>query len=229
MSTQIMVNLEKQTKNIISVLEKDEALRNMIYDMIKNQKLPDDQTCNIYKLGHPFLYASPQKVKFPLDEETKKDILLLKNALKCNTSSAGIAANQLGINKQIIVYTIPQSRVQLEPNYSSFDEPRVLINPVLDAMSVEKYYAWEGCLSIPGIRMVVPRCVSTHLSAYNEDGIFLEEDHTGFHSRCLQHEIDHLNGKTLLDYMQEYQELFHEDEIKHYPIELRKDTISDIL
>ena len=109
--------------------------------------------------------------------------------------AAGIAANQLGINERIIVYRLPQSR---SPN-DYFDEPCIIINPIIKYKSDEQYNAWEGCLSIPNIKAVVPRSKVIIISGYNENCQYVEKQVSHFHARNIQHEIDHLDGITILD------------------------------
>lgn len=204
----IIADLENRKEEILFLLKHDDALANMIFDMINKQR--------ILKLGHPLLYTNINPVQFPLDKETKQCIHKMKIILSSVPASVGLSANQIGVNKQIIVYRKEHSNLC------------VLINPVIEEISDEKEYAWEGCLSIPGIRIVIPRYKSIHLSAFNEENILVEEDHTGYIARHLQRFSDYLIGKTILDYMQDYKELFHKTEIDKYPITFRTDAVGDI-
>jgi peptide deformylase len=70
----------------------------------------------------------------------------------------------------------------------------VLINPVLEPLGAEMEEGWEGCLSVPGLRGVVPRYRRLHYSGLDAQGQFFERSVEGFHARVVQHEVDHLDG-----------------------------------
>lgn len=85
----------------------------------------------------------------------------------------------------------------MENSEEATDKIMVLINPKIEFES-------EGCLSIPSIRAIVPRHKSIHVSGYDENGILHEKYVSGFHSRNIQHELDHLNGITILSRIENY-------------------------
>ena len=151
----------------------------------------------ILKLGNVHLINKAQSVIFPLDNETKTNIEDLKHTLLSLKQSAGLSANQLGINKQIIVYRVPFERVNDCEEY--FTDIRVLINPCIDNVSNELSQNWEGCLSVPNIKLVTQRYSSIHVSGFDENQVLQEINAKGFLSFCLQHEIDHLNGITFFE------------------------------
>lgn len=151
----------------------------------------------ILTLGRLELITKTRNVKFPLNDETITDIQNLKDTLLSIKESAGLAANQIGVNKQIIVYRVPRKRV--EDGDEFFEEMRVLINPIIENKSRDIDQGWEGCLSVPQLKMVVNRYKTIHVSGYDENGTLLEFDASGFHARNIQHEIDHLNGITFFD------------------------------
>jgi peptide deformylase len=70
----------------------------------------------------------------------------------------------------------------------------VLINPVITAIGDDTEDGWEGCLSVPGMRGLVPRFQRIHYSGYDQKGNVIERDADGFHARVVQHECDHLDG-----------------------------------
>jgi peptide deformylase len=104
---------------------------------------------------------------------------------------AGLAAPQIGVNLQLVIFGFRQS-----PRYP--DAPpvpeTVLLNPVLQALSEEMENGWEGCLSVPGLRGVVPRYTSLRYSGVDQFGNEIVREVDGFHARVVQHECDHLNG-----------------------------------
>lgn len=104
---------------------------------------------------------------------------------------AGLAAPQIGVNLQLVIFGFRQS-----PRYP--DAPpvpeTVLLNPVLKPLSDEMENGWEGCLSVPGLRGVVPRYMSLRYSGVDQFGNEIVRDVDGFHARVVQHECDHLIG-----------------------------------
>ena len=165
----------------------------------------------ILKLGRLELLTKTKTVKFPLTDETKNEIQLMKETLQSIPSSAGLAANQIGVDKQIIVYRLPFER--MENKEEATDKIMVLINPEIDFESKEKEYGWEGCLSIPSLRAVVSRHKCIHVSGYDEHGILHEKYVGGFHSRNIQHEIDHLNGLTILSRVEDHRFISFKSEL----------------
>ena len=102
----------------------------------------------------------------------------------------GLAATQVNIHQRLLVLDVSEGQ----------DQPRVYINPKILA-SEGSETCEEGCLSVPGTYAEVTRAESIHISAQNVDGSFFEEELDGMHAICLQHEIDHLNGKLFVDYL----------------------------
>jgi peptide deformylase len=102
----------------------------------------------------------------------------------------GLAATQVNIHQRLLVLDVSEGQ----------DQPRVYINPrILGSEGSET--CEEGCLSVPGTYAEVTRAENIHISAQNVDGSFFEEELDGMHAICLQHEIDHLNGKLFIDYL----------------------------
>jgi len=102
----------------------------------------------------------------------------------------GLAATQVNIHKRLLVLDVSEGQ----------DQPRVYINPEIIA-SEGNETCEEGCLSVPGIYAEVSRAETVHISAQNRDGSTFEEQLDGMHAVCLQHEIDHLDGKLFIDYL----------------------------
>lgn len=103
----------------------------------------------------------------------------------------GLAATQVDVHERVIVIDVSEGR----------DEPRVLINPELVAMSEEMILGDEGCLSVPQIFDKVPRHVRITVKALGRDGAPYSFDAEGLLSVCVQHEMDHLLGKVFVDYL----------------------------
>ncbi len=104
---------------------------------------------------------------------------------------AGLAAPQIGVSLQVVIFGSADN-----PRYP--DAPvvphTVLINPELTPLDDEEQEGWEGCLSVPGMRGVVPRWNHLHYAGFDADGVRFERTVEGFHARVVQHEVDHLRG-----------------------------------
>jgi peptide deformylase len=98
----------------------------------------------------------------------------------------GLAAPQVGVLQRMLVYDVGE-------------DPKVLVNPVLDEFSDETEESDEGCLSVPGVTMPVERPVGVRVRAFDADGEPLEFRVEGFSARVIQHEYDHLEGVLIVD------------------------------
>ena len=108
-------------------------------------------------------------------------------------NGAGLAAPQIGVNLQLVIFgnTARNPRYPYRP----LVPPTVLINPVITPLGDEEEEDWEGCLSVPGLRGVVPRYSRIRYTGFDEQGHSIERTVDGFHARVVQHECDHLIGK----------------------------------
>lgn len=104
---------------------------------------------------------------------------------------AGIAAPQIGVSLQVVIFGVGEN-----PRYPDAEQVpyTVLINPTLTFLSDEMIDGWEGCLSVPGMRGVVPRYEYLRYQGYDLEGNVIDRTVSGFHARVVQHECDHLNG-----------------------------------
>jgi peptide deformylase len=106
-------------------------------------------------------------------------------------NGAGLAAPQIGVNLQLVIYGFKQNARY--PDAPQVPET-VLINPVLTPLSDEQEEAFEGCLSVPGLRGSVPRWTRLHYEGVDQYKQPISRDVDGFHARVVQHEVDHLHG-----------------------------------
>ncbi|PUE63144.1 peptide deformylase [Limnohabitans sp. 2KL-17] len=108
-------------------------------------------------------------------------------------NGAGLAAPQIGVDLQVVIF----GSAAVNPRYP--DRPvvprTVLINPVITPLGVSEEEDWEGCLSVPGLRGVVPRWSCIRYTGFDEWGQTIDRTVDGFHARVVQHECDHLIGK----------------------------------
>jgi len=106
-------------------------------------------------------------------------------------NGAGLAAPQIGVATRVVIFGC-----EFNPRYPDAPPvPRtVLINPVLTPLTDATEEGWEGCLSVPGMRGVVPRIARLRYSGFDQHGGAIERVADGFHARVVQHEVDHLDG-----------------------------------
>ena len=103
----------------------------------------------------------------------------------------GLAAPQIGVNLRVVIFSVQRS-----PRYPDAEPvpETVLINPVITPLGSDTEEDWEGCLSVPGMRGMVPRFETIRYQGYDEYGALIDRTVSGFHARVVQHECDHLDG-----------------------------------
>lgn len=106
-------------------------------------------------------------------------------------NGAGLAAPQIGVSLQVVIFGVASN-----PRYPDAEAvpQTVLINPRLQALSQEQEEGWEGCLSVPGMRGLVPRYKRLRYEGVDQYGQPVDRTVSGFHARVVQHEVDHLHG-----------------------------------
>jgi len=144
----------------------------------------------LLRMGDPrLLQVSEPITEFgsPLLDALLED---MQDTMRAN-DGAGLAAPQIGVPLRVVIFGSESN-----PRYP--DAPPVpftiLINPVLQFQDEEEEEAWEGCLSVPGMRGWVPRRLRLRYSGQDRDGRGFERTVEGFHARVVQHEVDHLDG-----------------------------------
>jgi len=163
---------------------------------------------DIAQLGAKVLRQTATSVEDVGSIDTSQLIEDLRSTL-ASTQGVGLAAPQVGISKQLIVVA---SRPTLRYPMAPFMEPTIMINPRFINRSDAKEKDWEGCLSIPGIRALVPRYKHISVQYTNEQGLHVELELDGFIARVFQHEHDHLIGKVFLDRVESNIDVFSETE-----------------
>jgi peptide deformylase len=146
----------------------------------------------ILKMGDPRLLRIAAAVNaFDTDELH----LLISDLLDTMhaANGAGLAAPQVGVDLQVVIF----GTNTVNPRYPDAPVvPRtVLINPVVTALDADMENGWEGCLSVPGMRGVVPRHARIRYTGFDQYGDAIDRTVDGFHARVVQHECDHLWGK----------------------------------
>lgn len=103
----------------------------------------------------------------------------------------GIAAPQIGVNLRVVIFGMEQNQPHSDEDFIPFT---VLINPTIEPLTDEMEEDWEGCLSVPGFRGVVPRYKKIKYSGYDAEGNFFSRKVKDYHARVVQHECDHIDG-----------------------------------
>jgi peptide deformylase len=161
----------------------------------------------VARLGHPVLRVKAEPV--PIDRIRAADVQRLIDDMidtMHEYDGAGLAGNQVHAPLQIAVM-----EVQGNPRYP--DAPvvplTVVINPVVTPLTAETEDGWEGCLSVPDMRGVVPRFTAVRLECYDREANPVSLVAKDFFARVIQHETDHLNGVVYLDRMRDLRTLSH--------------------
>jgi peptide deformylase len=146
----------------------------------------------ILKMGDPRLLRVAQPVTAFDTDDIHRLVSDMFDTMRA-ASGAGLAAPQIGVDLQLVIFgsDAPNPRYPDAPLV-----PRtVLLNPVITPIGGEEEEGWEGCLSVPGLRAMVPRWARIRYTGFDQDGDPIDRTVDGFHARVVQHECDHLLGK----------------------------------
>lgn len=163
----------------------------------------------IVKAGHPALARVAEAIEDPTDPKVASLVLDMIDSL-AEAGGIGLAAPQIGESVRLVIYSVPASRVAREEDAQPMT---VLVNPVLTPIGEEMNEGWEGCLSMPGLRGLVPRHDKLHLSWQSLEGDRFERELSGYHARVVQHECDHLEGRLYPTRMTDLMKLVYLDEM----------------
>ena len=145
---------------------------------------------DVLKMGDPRLLERSREVaRFgtPALDELLVD---MRDTMRAQ-NGAGLAAPQIGVNLRVVIFGFDQNPRYPDAEAVPYTE---IVNPVLVPLGDEMEDGWEGCLSVPGLRGVVPRYLKLGYSGFDPQGRRIEREATGFHARVVQHECDHLDG-----------------------------------
>ena len=141
-------------------------------------------------MGHPVLRERAKPVENLGSPELRALVADMKETMQAK-NGAGLAAPQIGVSQRVVIFG-----VESNPRYPDAEPVpfTVLVNPKLVMLTRDVEEDWEGCLSVPGMRGVVPRYTRLRYSGFDEEGNPIEREAEGFHARVVQHECDHLDG-----------------------------------
>jgi peptide deformylase len=144
----------------------------------------------VLKMGDPRLLERSEAVEAFGTPQLLELIADMRDTM-AHLNGAGLAAPQIGVPLRVVIFGVKHN-----PRYPDAEEvpDTVLVNPLITPLSDEIEDAWEGCLSVPGMRGVVPRFKRLRYRGFDELGVAIDRSVEGFHARVVQHECDHLDG-----------------------------------
>ena len=144
----------------------------------------------VLKMGDLRLLEKSQPVKAFGTPQLRELIVDMRDTM-AYLNGAGLAAPQIGVSLRVVIFGVTRN-----PRYPDAEEvpDTVLVNPVITPIGEEMEEDWEGCLSVPGMRGVVPSFKKVRYQGFDESGLTIDRSVEGFHARVVQHECDHLDG-----------------------------------
>ena len=144
----------------------------------------------VLRMGHPVLREKAKPVEKTGTSELRELVADMKETMAAR-NGAGLAAPQIGVSQRVVIFGVEKN-----PRYPDAEAVpfTVLVNPKITMLTRDVESDWEGCLSVPGMRGVVPRYTKLRYTGTDEEGNPIDRVAEGFHARVVQHECDHLDG-----------------------------------
>ena len=160
----------------------------------------------VLKMGEPLL----QRVAAPVrqfDAQLHELLTDMDDTMRA-LAGAGIAAPQIGVSLRVVIFELSDN-----PRYPHIAPVpyTVLVNPLVTPLTAEEDEGWEGCLSVPGLRGLVPRHRRVRYRGFDQYGAPIDREVEGFHARVVQHEVDHLDGILFPQRVRDLRDLGFED------------------
>ena len=144
----------------------------------------------VLRMGDPRLLERSREVE-RFDTPALVELLAdMRDTMKAQ-NGAGLAAPQIGVGARVVIFGVEGNPRYPDAEAVPYTE---LVNPVITPLTDALADGWEGCLSVPGLRGVVPRWTRIRYSGFDPQGNPIEREASGFHARVVQHECDHLDG-----------------------------------
>lgn len=145
---------------------------------------------DVLRMGHPVLRERARPVEKLGTPELRELLRDMKDTMAAK-NGAGLAAPQIGVSQRVVIFGVENN-----PRYPDAEEVpfTVLVNPKIVLLTREVEEGWEGCLSVPGMRGIVPRYTKLRYTGFDGEGNPIDRIAEGFHARVVQHECDHLDG-----------------------------------
>ncbi|MBM3507858.1 MAG: peptide deformylase [Alphaproteobacteria bacterium] len=167
----------------------------------------------IAKMGHPVLMRPAEPVPNPTSPEIKRLVADMIETMD-DADGRGLAATQVHVNKRVVVFRPPPE----DPSRPDDRDGPVLalVNPEITPLGGEMEDGWEGCLSVPGLRGLVPRYAKVRYRGVTPAGEQVDRTVSGYHARVVQHEVDHLDGVLYPVRMKDLGLLMFESEFERF-------------
>ncbi len=145
---------------------------------------------DILKMGDPRLWQVSAPVADFATRELDQLLADMRDTMAAQ-NGAGLAAPQIGVALRVVIFGVERNARYPDADPVPYTE---LINPVITMLTDDTEEGWEGCLSVPGLRGLVPRVTALRYEGFDPSGTPIRRDVDGFHARVVQHECDHLDG-----------------------------------
>jgi peptide deformylase len=172
----------------------------------------------IARMGNPVLRARADVIEDATAPWVRRLVDDMIETME-DAGGTGLAAPQVHMPWRLVVFRVGPERLT-DLRGDTEEDLTVLINPVVEPVGNERALGWEGCLSVPGLRGVVPRHLRIRYRAAGLDGTAIEREAAGFHARVVQHECDHLDGILYPQRMTDHRLLVFVEELQRHPIDL---------
>jgi peptide deformylase len=172
----------------------------------------------IARMGNPALRAPAAAIADPAAPWVRRLVDDMIETME-DAGGTGLAAPQVHMPHRLVVFRVGPERLT-ELRGDTEQDLTVLINPVVEPIGSERGLGWEGCLSVPDLRGVVPRHLRIRYRGVGLDGAAIEREVAGFHARVVQHECDHLDGILYPQRMTDHRILVFLEELQRHPIDL---------
>jgi peptide deformylase len=164
----------------------------------------------IARMGHPILVQSAHPIDDPSAPAVRRLVADMAETMR-DAEGIGLAAPQVHHSLRLILFVDAADRAEARGR-----RPLALINPEIEPLDDPLESGWEGCLSIPGLRGMVPRYARIGYRGLTLDGGMIEREAQGLHARVVQHEVDHLDGVLYPMRMPDLRQLTFETELRHF-------------
>ena len=144
----------------------------------------------VLKMGDPLLLSRSQEVEAFGTPALDALLADMRDTMEAE-QGAGLAAPQIGVPLRVVIFGFESSPRYPQARPVPYTE---LVNPILTPLDDEMEEGWEGCLSVPGLRGLVPRYTRLRYQGFDPQGRRIDRTVDGFHARVVQHEVDHLDG-----------------------------------
>jgi peptide deformylase len=174
----------------------------------------------IARMGHPILKQRAAEVADPTAPAIRRLIVDMLDTMR-DAEGAGLAAPQVHVPLRVVIFHVPAARAAAEAGGGEDEASAargltVLINPLIEPLTEETALGMEGCLSVPGLRGMVPRFTRIRYRGVTPEGESIDRIAAGFHARVVQHECDHLDGILYPQRMTDLGTLMFTSELKHW-------------